>query len=155
MGAALVQGSHFHFNFLLSGVDVCGKSHGETARGLLLFTGWGAHSDLVCACVSACVCVCFTLTASKPPSPIQRKDTSALCRKLKKKQLSFCYQISCLTAIWEEAACLNWMLIFVCLFVKMTQKYWNLNINNYSQAFWSSWTHIYQDCDSLKRCCNI
>lgn len=29
MGSALIQGSDFHFNFLLSGVDVCGESCGR------------------------------------------------------------------------------------------------------------------------------
>lgn len=28
MGSALIQGSDFHFNFLLSGVDVCGEWRG-------------------------------------------------------------------------------------------------------------------------------
>lgn len=33
MGSTLIQGSDFHFNFLLSGVDVCGEWHGgPTAR---------------------------------------------------------------------------------------------------------------------------
>lgn len=33
MGSRLIQGSDFHFNFLLSGVDVCGEWHGgPTAR---------------------------------------------------------------------------------------------------------------------------
>lgn len=34
MGATLFQGPHFHFNFLLKRVDVCGESHGKTAFSL-------------------------------------------------------------------------------------------------------------------------
>lgn len=34
MGATVFQGPHFHFNFLLNGVDVCDESHGKTALSL-------------------------------------------------------------------------------------------------------------------------
>lgn len=59
MGATVFQGPHFHFNFLLNGVDVCDESHGKTALSLgpaaaPLFLRWEYLRDLVCVCVCMC-----------------------------------------------------------------------------------------------------
>lgn len=59
MGATLFQGPHFHFNFLLNRVDVCGESHGKTAspRRPAPASCYSPARVPLWPCVCVCVCV--------------------------------------------------------------------------------------------------
>lgn len=80
MGATVFQGLHFHFNFLLNGVDVCDESHGKTALSLGLaaappFFSGGSTSVTLCVCV--CVRSLSLALKTLSQSPRQRYSVSS------------------------------------------------------------------------------
>lgn len=72
MEATLFQGPHFHFNFLLNRVDVCGESHGKTSLHLEpAVIHW---LECVCDLVSSCVpTVCASVLSSDSTNSLSLK----------------------------------------------------------------------------------
>lgn len=81
MGATLFQGPHFHFNFLLNRVDVCGESHGKTALSLGRLQPPVIHwLEYLCDLVSARVCDSVLYTDGIKPTVTEFKAKRQVMR---------------------------------------------------------------------------